>query len=165
MRRLEGRDYRKLPRRSALQFEIGRDGDVDELSTVAPPDATQHDADVAQDWLRAHRYSLEKVKVARVRERLVIQSHDERGEGCTSLGTLDRSFDLALLSMGGTALGAGWRRPSYVQHAFCIGARTIVRSLTDQGSEERVVRRWHESGFWLAPMLVGVSTAYFNMRD
>jgi hypothetical protein len=154
----DGRDFRRLRGAQGLQVEVGRDGDLDEISPVTGPDAFGHDVTAAQAFLHQYRYAHQPVSISWVRTRYVIRV----GSGETSLGALRATFGKDLMSMARRALKSGSRGfPAKLLHAYSLGARTVVVSRTDQKVIDRAAPAFAQSGFWLAPMIVGLSSVYY----
>jgi hypothetical protein len=151
-----------LLRGKRMQFEVGREGDLDPASPIALPDAFAHDVDIAQKVLWDFRYQRITLRATYVRGRYALQETANN----VSLGSLDERFGRNLMTMAATRRQkTPSRLPGTIYHLHSLGSRSVIMSEQDLRLTEAVSRPYARRGFWLAPMVVGIGMVYLKPRN
>lgn len=156
-----GREHQPM----RAQVEIGLDGDVDVRSPVGVDTQTSDsDAAAAQQWLIANLERVSSLRLWRGRREEEYRYTVRVGESpdATVLGRLtaefgDGLFDAARLHWPTTRVAP----PRWIGPVACLTARSVVLP-PDSEDETTIHRPWRDSGFWLAPVVVGLPTLPFR---
>jgi hypothetical protein len=153
--------------RYRAQVEVGLEGDVDQRSPVALATfESATDAGRSQAWLRDHAQSV-------VHLRAWVGSPSQEYAYGLRPGTTETEPLLAHLSPWLNAdlfklAKSCWPReslkpPQWIGPLMLLGVRSVVIPVDDP-SESELHTPWRESGFWLAPVVVGLPTIPFRNR-
>lgn len=152
-----GRVYRSGKGRRA-QVEIGREGDVDRLSTVSQRLADEAACHDLQQWL-ADNVNTEHDLIA---EDLMtgdhvyrIQQDDER-----SIGMLSQQVNYDLFAIAKCCKVSNGKPPPKIPHLHMAGVTTVAVSADDPRLDE-LHEPYATSGFFLAPIVRGFASVYF----
>jgi len=145
-----GRPVRPYRKEIAAQFEVGRDGDLDLASIVAPAVHSVEEAGKLQEWLastteRFVEFTAQSDPSWNWRYRLQCM---EDGAP-TVIGDLSEGFSGELLEVA-RMLKA--KRPGQIPHIWQVGVRTVVVS-SDSPLITSMVVPFNRTGFFLAPVL------------
>ena len=160
-RLVQGREHQPM----RAQVEIGLDGDLDLRSQVSiATHRHPEDAMAAQNWLVESLAQVSPLRLWRGTRDQEYRYAVRVGESPDAmvLGRLTTEFgydlfDAARLHWPATRVAP----PTWIGPVACITARSVVLP-PDSEDETTIHRPWRDSGFWLAPVVVGLPTLPFR---
>jgi hypothetical protein len=164
----QSRIYRRLPARGGqrlrAQVQLGLDGDVDRMSPVSRmgyPD--EADVEGAQQWLRENASGTQQVRLYKGNSEdwRYVARIGEAVDGMT-IGKMNTSFGYGLLDVAKSSWGsARYSTPPWIGPITMLSACSVAVPV-DHSDVSNIHSRWAESGFWLAPVLVGMPMIPFR---
>jgi hypothetical protein len=158
-----GRCYRHL-RRSlpGAQVEFGRDDDVDTTRQVSSTlYSSSSEAVSSQETLLSGRYPLSVTAESNRADEYVYRLFAEIGASRQIIGALVPSINSDLFRIADACYeGRKLKPPPQIRHLYCVGVRTVALE-SDSPHLAALHAPYCDSGFFLAPIVIGFSTVPF----